>query len=1056
MENVVVIEAKKFVFRTLINGCSFRVSEEGRRWNTSMVFRLDEATWIIRCLRHLADVGTNSGGWFKKVFRRRTITIQEKENGAGKYVVIVGFFKRETAKRVVVPGGNQGTGWQDFADIFARTTAGIGRRDEDVAQDQRCQQFVRPDRSFVEVVTECRANNCSVEGGSGASLRWILLWGLRSDLWNYPILAKLKEAIKACCVVPIISNQVGLLAAVERNSSDLPRSIMFQVGNQAFKIFLDLDPPSFFTNLLDGIDWNREERNGAAASGGGVETQQGVANQRPRIDVVERRPRGPISGRQVDGGDNASRGGLDNGMVLHNSFESLTQPLDGRICTERSDAEDPSFLPRMRAIRERRHQRHEERSALDPANENSQICDGSARLNMIETATSNILRFQDLAQRMERTLRESNSGQGQAQTSTGQIQIHIQHNAQVQAQSTSDGQVQNQAQTQFGLARQAQAHNSGSQIFVSHGTQNQAQVRLGLIANLGQNTSNSTSLPLVEPGEIFHQQRTNSPLCQSYVEHRSSSGCTTPSTMRLDDVEGSIPTQAVTEIREDAQVDDGAKMPMEGATNGRPDGPLTNMGSAECSIERNNEREVTASRTINRHSLMTSEILVEIIWKRIMVDLDAAADNLRESGQGTHDSNSLSLTREHGRVEHRRIVFRTISLCFFWSRGDNLFVVGEDSLQNQHDTLVCLPPSVGEVSYSSTSSADNLLPVNSAREHPFDMCAGVDILPMFQTVGNINTPSLTNSFIYPHEIPFNGCTSLTICDRFLQIEMAENEGRNELSLVVINGETRESERGRDGGSTSSPSSPRIIQPVAENPEVIALTKETSKWFNDNASTLMMVAGLNCAGRKEEALELLRPIFGAIGSSHKGHQKGKGKKELGFQVSNFAFSLSQELGFQATENSEQFALPPSPKDDVRHDRSNGGTYKERVIQVPRARRHGVKTEQVFTCRKLDYNYQPRSKHFVGIHTDCYMFEWSVIADPSGGVFISRWEGSRWWCVQGAHAATIRLMLRNGKGEQHVCKVFDSPNLPESEAISRLTGTPSETIDRNHSTPWRWPW
>ncbi|KAF9599388.1 hypothetical protein IFM89_036945, partial [Coptis chinensis] len=40
--------------------------------------------------------------------------------------------------------------------------------------------------------------------------------------------------------------------------------------------------------------------------------------------------------------------------------------------------------------------------------------------------------------------------------------------------------------------------------------------------------------------------------------------------------------------------------------------------------------------------------------------------------------------------------------------------------------------------------------------------------------------------------------------------------------------------------------------------------------------------------------------------------------------------------RATENSKQFALPPSPKDDVRHDRFNGGTYKEMVIQVPRAR------------------------------------------------------------------------------------------------------------------------
>ena len=35
---------------------------------------------------------------------------------------------------------------------------------------------------------------------------------------------------------------------------------------------------------------------------------------------------------------------------------------------------------------------------------------------------------------------------------------------------------------------------------------------------------------------------------------------------------------------------------------------------------------------------------------------------------------------------------------------------------------------------------------------------------------------------------------------------------------------------------------------------------------------------------------------------------------------------------------------------------------------------------------------------------------------------------------AHAATIRLMFRKGKGEQRVCKIFDAPNLPEGEAIS----------------------
>ncbi|PHT85845.1 Meiotic recombination protein DMC1 -like protein [Capsicum annuum] len=58
---------------------------------------------------------------------------------------------------------------------------------------------------------------------------------------------------------------------------------------------------------------------------------------------------------------------------------------------------------------------------------------------------------------------------------------------------------------------------------------------------------------------------------------------------------------------------------------------------------------------------------------------------------------------------------------------------------------------------------------------------------------------------------------------------------------------------------------------------------------------------------------------------------------------------------------------------------------------------------------------------------------VIADPGGGVFISDPKKPAGGHVL-AHAATIRLMFRKGKGEQRVCKVFDAPNLPESEAIS----------------------
>ena len=59
--------------------------------------------------------------------------------------------------------------------------------------------------------------------------------------------------------------------------------------------------------------------------------------------------------------------------------------------------------------------------------------------------------------------------------------------------------------------------------------------------------------------------------------------------------------------------------------------------------------------------------------------------------------------------------------------------------------------------------------------------------------------------------------------------------------------------------------------------------------------------------------------------------------------------------------------------------------------------------------------------------------AVIADPGGGMFISDPKKPEGGHVL-AHAATIRLMFRKGKGEQRVCKVFDAPNLPESEAIS----------------------
>lgn len=61
---------------------------------------------------------------------------------------------------------------------------------------------------------------------------------------------------------------------------------------------------------------------------------------------------------------------------------------------------------------------------------------------------------------------------------------------------------------------------------------------------------------------------------------------------------------------------------------------------------------------------------------------------------------------------------------------------------------------------------------------------------------------------------------------------------------------------------------------------------------------------------------------------------------------------------------------------------------------------------------------------------------VIADPGGGMFITDPKKPAGGHVL-AHAATIRLMLRKGKGEQRICKIFDAPNLPEGEAVFQIT-------------------
>lgn len=62
---------------------------------------------------------------------------------------------------------------------------------------------------------------------------------------------------------------------------------------------------------------------------------------------------------------------------------------------------------------------------------------------------------------------------------------------------------------------------------------------------------------------------------------------------------------------------------------------------------------------------------------------------------------------------------------------------------------------------------------------------------------------------------------------------------------------------------------------------------------------------------------------------------------------------------------------------------------------------------------------------------------VSADPSGAM---AYAGDPRKPVGGnvmAHASTTRLFFRKGKGEQRICRIYDSPSLPEGgEAIFQL--------------------
>ena len=61
---------------------------------------------------------------------------------------------------------------------------------------------------------------------------------------------------------------------------------------------------------------------------------------------------------------------------------------------------------------------------------------------------------------------------------------------------------------------------------------------------------------------------------------------------------------------------------------------------------------------------------------------------------------------------------------------------------------------------------------------------------------------------------------------------------------------------------------------------------------------------------------------------------------------------------------------------------------------------------------------------------------VMSDPGGGMTYAVDPKKPVGGNILAHASTTRLFLKKGKGEQRICKIFDSPSIPEAECIFQI--------------------
>jgi meiotic recombination protein DMC1 len=46
---------------------------------------------------------------------------------------------------------------------------------------------------------------------------------------------------------------------------------------------------------------------------------------------------------------------------------------------------------------------------------------------------------------------------------------------------------------------------------------------------------------------------------------------------------------------------------------------------------------------------------------------------------------------------------------------------------------------------------------------------------------------------------------------------------------------------------------------------------------------------------------------------------------------------------------------------------------------------------------------------------------------------------------AHASTVRVYLKKGRGEQRIAKIYDSPDMPEAECTFQITNGGVANVD-----------